>query len=814
MPDEGPNDPGLPSCPKCRGAVDGSSSFCPHCGTSLRLDAETLPCPAENLVAAPEAIRPAVPPVEGGVFAGKFRILDLLGRGGMGIVYLAEDVKLRRRIALKLLPPHLVRDAETRKRFLREAQAAAALDHPNICTVHEAGESDGQPYLAMALVDGQTLEQRIAGGPLPLGEALDVALQVAEALRAAHEQGIIHRDVKPANIMLTKNGPTKVMDFGLARFESGSDLTQACTVMGTAAYMSPEQAQGEQVDRRADLWALGCTLFAMLSGRSPFHREQAHAALYAIVHEDPPQLSALRPGLPADLDRILDTCLRKDPSRRYPDAGALIADLEGVKRREAAASPTSAERSLPSLAVLPFVDMSPLKDHDYFAEGLAEELINALAQLKGLHVVARTSAFAFRGQNKDVREIGSVLNVRAVVEGSVRVSGSRLRITAQLINVDDGYHLWSERFDREMADVFAIQEEISAAIVEKLKVNLLAWERTALGKRSTEDPEAYRLYLRGLHFVNRADAESIAKALDLFREAVEKDPGFALAHTGTAYAFMSLANMNFGQPAEMWAKAKVSVEKALALDDDRAEAHFLAAARAYWYDWDWDAAERSFGRALALNPGRAYTRGNYAFLCMSRGRFDESAREIRAAQDLDPVMPLFYAWGTGLLAAMGRPDDALEDFARALEIAPDFGLAYFHAGVAYIQKGLLDQAIETFEKSRELGVAADWVEGLIGMCHEAKGDRATALRSFENVRQMIERKDRGPLSFATIGLLAGRLGLLDEAFAFLDRAYAERDPIMPFIHLYAGFLVPSLHSDPRFRGLLLRMKAPGYSTAG
>jgi TolB-like protein/lipoprotein NlpI len=732
----------------------------------------------------------------------------------MGIVYLAEDVKLKRRIALKLLPPDLVRDTEARERFHREAQAAAALDHPNICTVHEVGESDGQPYLAMTLIEGRTLQERIAEGPLSLEEALEIAIQVAQALRSAHERGIVHRDVKPANVMLTEKGLAKVMDFGLARFASGPDFTKSCTVMGTPAYMSPEQARGERVDPRTDIWALGCTLFAMLSGQSPFHREQAHAALYAIVHEDPQPLSALRPGLPADLDRVLETCLRKEPGRRYPDAEALIVDLREVKRRGATAAPTSAERSLPSLAVLPFVDMSPLKDQDDFAEGLAEELINALAQLKGLHVVARTSAFAFKGMNKDVREIGRALNVRAVVEGSVRVSGSRLRVTAQLIDVDDGYHLWSERFDREMAEVFSIQDEISAAIVEKLAVNLLARERAALGRRSTEDPEAYRLYLRGLHFVNRTDAESIAKALDLFREAVEKDPGFALAHTSTAYAFMSLANLNLGQPAEMWAKAKVSVEKALALDDDRAEAHALAAARALWYDWDWDAAERSFGRALALNPGHAFTRGNYAFLCMSRGRFDESAREIRAAQDLDPVMPLLYAWGTGLLAAMGRPDDALEDFAWALEIAPDFGLAHFHAGMAYIRKGLLDKAIETIERSRELGVSADWAEGLIGICHAAKGDRAMALRSFEDVMQMIERKDRGPLSFTTIGLLAWRLGLLDEAFGFFDRAYAERDPIMPSIHVYVAFLAPSLRFDPRFRDLLVRMRAPGYTKAG
>lgn len=785
MLDRGANDPGLLSCPKCRAVTEGDSSFCPRCGTSLRLGTETIPSASETDTVSSKAVR------SGAVFAGKFHILDVLGRGGMGIVYRAEDVTLKRRIALKLLPPDFVRDAGARTRFLREAQAAAALDHPNICTVHEVGESDGQPYLAMALIQGRTLQEKITERPLTLDEALAVALQIAEALRAAHERGIVHRDVKPANVMITESGMAKIMDFGLARFDQGSDLTRPHTVVGTVAYMSPEQARGDRVDRRTDIWALGCTLFVMLSGRSPFHREQAQATLYAIVHEDPPRLSAVRPGLPADLDRILEMCLRKDPDERYPDAGALIADIEGVKRLQAKVSSPPEEWPIPSVAVLPFVDMSPQRDQEFFAEGLAEDLINALARVKRLRVVARTSAFAFKGINKDVREIGRALNVRAVVEGSVRVSGSRLRITAQLINVDDGYHLWSQRFDREMVDVFSIQDEISAAIVEKLEVNLLARERGALGRRPTKDPEAYRLYLMGRYFLNKVNAESIAKALEFFREAVEKDPGFAQAHSGAAYAFIFLANLNLGQPAEMWAKANASIEKALALDDDRAEAHLLAGMKAYWYDWDWDAAERSYGRALALNPGNAVARGNHAWFCMSRGRFDDAIQEIRVAQDLDPLNPLWLAWGTALLAAMGRPDDALEDFARTMEIAPDFGLAYFHAGMAYLRKGLPDKAIEIVVKVRELGLSPGWAETLLGMCHDARGDRAMALRSFESVLRMIDQEDRGALSFVSFGLLAGRLGRFDEAFEFLDRAYAERDPVMPSLHIYPVMVVPS-----------------------
>jgi len=434
-----------------------------------------------------------------------YNILEKIGEGGMGVVYKAEDTKLKRMVALKFLPLELTRDQEAKERFIREAQAAAALDHQNICTIYEVDEYEGQTFIAMAHIEGQSLKEKIAGGPIKIDEAMNIATQVAEGLRVAHERGIIHRDIKPANIMLTEKGQAKIMDFGLAKLELGADLTKTATIMGTVAYMSPEQARGEKVDHRTDIWSLGCVIFEMLSGRPPFKSGYDQAVLYSILHEDPQPIASLRSDIPHGIEKILHKCFQKDPRDRYKDAGSLIEELKTIDLRELAVFPSvSPKKDQPSsVAVLPFVDMSPQKDQEYFCDGIAEELINALTHIKDLRVVARTSAFALKSKNLDVREIGKILNVNTVLEGSIRKAGNRLRITAQLINVEDGFHIWSEKFDREMEDIFAIQDEISLAIVDSLKVKLLAGEKTALQKRHTDDPEAYNLYLKGLYFFPR-----------------------------------------------------------------------------------------------------------------------------------------------------------------------------------------------------------------------------------------------------------------------------------------------------------------------
>lgn len=392
-----------------------------------------------------------------------YKIIEKIGEGGMGVVYKAEDTKLKRTAALKFLRPDLTRDTEAKERFIQEAQAAAALDHPNICTVYEIDETEGHTCIAMAYVEGRSLKEKMAAGPFEWDEALGVISQVAEGLRAAHKKGITHRDIKPANIMLTEEGLAKIMDFGLAKLSWGADLTKTATVMGTVAYMSPEQARGEKVDQRTDLWSLGCVLYEMLAGQRPFRDVHDQATIYSILNEEPEPISRFRKDLPADAEKILEMCLRKDPQDRYGDMEALLSDLKPAARMDKTQTMRSLPRQEepPSVAVLPFVNMSADPEQDYFCDGLAEELINSLTKLKDIRVVARTSAFVFKGKAIDVREIGRKLNVEKVLEGSVRKSGNKLRITAQLINVADGYHLWSEKFDREMEDIFAIQDEIS-----------------------------------------------------------------------------------------------------------------------------------------------------------------------------------------------------------------------------------------------------------------------------------------------------------------------------------------------------------------
>ena len=785
-------------CPSCHSENPETSRYCGNCSVSLSPE----PKDRISVIKTIEAPFHSLP--KGSLFANKYRIGGEIGRGGMGVVFKAEDTKLKRPVALKLLPFELLYSPEAKERFIREAQAAAALDHPNICTVYEVEEQDGQAYIAMAYIDGKSLKARIAQGPLKVDEALEIAVQVAEGLEEAHRKGIVHRDIKPANIMLTAKSQAKILDFGLARLESAGDLTRTAMVMGTVAYMSPEQAQGHKVDHRTDIWSFGCTLYEMLAGRSPFQGGHEQAVFQAIIHGDPQPITALRGDIPAGLEQILDRCLKKNPLDRYPDAGSLIEDLKTVDLRDILTSPSlSPYKNAPSIAVLPFTDMSAEKDQDYFGEGIAEELINALAHIQELRVVARTSAFAIKGMNLDIREIGRMLNVKAVLEGSIRKAGNRLRITAQLINVEDGFHLWSERFDREMVDIFAIQDEISLAIVEHLKVSLRLGEKTALKKRSTDDPEAYNLYLKGLYFYARPSPDSLSKALNSFQAAIDKDPNFALAYAGMAGVFAGLGNLNLAPPAEMWPKAKAALQKALSLDNNLAEAHAGAAALAFFYEWDWDAAGRSFDRVLSLNPGDAMSHGQRGWFCLNRRRFDEAIREIKQALELDPLMPLYYVWSVGLHVAVGRPDEALQVFAKAMEIDPNSGLAYFHAGTAYARKGLLDEALDTFEKGKRLVVFPGWAEANLGLIYLKKGNREKAARILD---EMIEGRNKINVSATNIAWLAGALGKLDLAFEFLDKAYEERDTLMAFIHIYTEWLCPAISADPRFKDVLIKMK--------
>jgi eukaryotic-like serine/threonine-protein kinase len=775
------------NCPSCHCDLPGDSRACPGCGWSLSDEGSTIPGPSH----------------EPGLFAGRYRRLRELGRGGMGVVWLAEDVRLKRLVALKFLSADLAADAPARTRFLREAQAAASLDSPHVCTVYEADESGGHAYIAMAFIEGRSLRDRLAEGPLPIDDALAIARQIAEGIAEAHRRGVVHRDIKPANIMLARDAVAKVTDFGLARIQGSGESTKTAGIVGTLAYMSPEQAQGLRTDARTDVWSLGCVFYEMLAGRAPFSSGAGQVDLHALLHGAPRAIGECRPDAPPQLVEIIMRCLQKHPPQRYPDAGALLGDLQAVRAgAEAAAGAGPPLRDLPSIAVLPFADMSPDRSQGYFAEGIAEELIHALARIRGLRVVARTSAFALRDKGLDVREIGRVLDVGAVLEGSVRAAGNKLRITAQLINVSDGFHLWSERYDRDAGDIFAIQDEVSLAIVEQMDVTLHVGEREAMQKRTTVDHEAYNLYLKGLYLVARPRPDTLNTALRFFQEALNRDPGFAKAYAGIANVHGMLGNFNFAPPNEAWPKAKAAVAQALAIDPNLAEAHAIAAVAAFWYDWDWLAAEASFSRILSLNPGDAFTRGAYAWFLLSRRRFDECLREIEVCLRLDPLLPLFYGWSVGLHAAVGKLDEALRVFAKAVELDPTFGLPYFHAAVAYLRLGKFDDAVRTLETGSRLAASPGWGEGVLAFIAMRRGNADGARRIVE---QMVEQRRRTNVSPVGIAWAFGTLGRADEAIAWLERGIEEHDTLVGFLHIYTPWFAPALAHDPRFAAILERL---------
>ncbi len=566
-----------------------------------------------------------------------------------------------------------------------------------------------------------------------------------------------------------------------------------------SSFPSPEQARGKAVDQRSDIWSLGCVIYEMLAGRSPFRGDHGLAVLHAVVHDEPPSVTTARERVPAHLARVVHTCLQKDPARRYARMDDLLADLTSAQeRRDAAATP--------SIAVLPFVDMSAGKDQEYFGDGIAEELINGLAHIKDLRVVARTSAFAFKGQTLDVREIGRRLNVRTVLEGSIRKSGNRLRITAQLIDVEEGYHLWSEKFDRSLEDIFEIQDEVAAAVVENLRVRLLTREKAAIEKRHTNDPEAYALYLRGHYFYARPSAENLERAIACYQQAVERDPRFAPAYIGIAGTYASLAIFALSPPRDTWLKAREFLERAVAIDSEISEAYVLAGTWAMYYDRDWDAADRSFRRALALNPGNALGHATYAWFCAFMGRFDEAVAGIRRAMDLDPLMPMFGAFCVGILAEARRFDEAIAEFRKAIELDPQCGLAHFHVGTAYFGKRLWDKARAAFERSLELTMFAGWAEGMLGLVFVEQGRRDAAEQMLQT---MLDKRQQAYVSPACIALLCWKLGNIDQALEYFDVALEERDTLVPLLNIYP--FLDDLHGEPRFQAFLARLRFPALT---
>jgi serine/threonine protein kinase/Flp pilus assembly protein TadD len=735
-----------------------------------------------------------------------YRVIEKLGEGGMGVVYKAEDTRLGRTVALKFLPASLTSDADAKERFVREAQAASGLDHPNICTIHEIDETEtGQMFICMSCYEGEVLKSRIARGQLPIDEAVGIADRIARGLGKAHSRGIVHRDIKPANVFITEDGEVKLLDFGLAKLADQTGVTKIGTTVGTVTYLSPEQARGQEVDHRTDIWSLGVVLYEMLAGRPPFQSTNEQALIYAILNEEPPRLGDLRSETPRELAQVVERAMSKDPSFRYEDAESFLADLRAAAEslrpqpeRRARAVP-----SLPSIAVLPFVDMSPEGDQEYFCDGMAEELINALSGVERLQVASRTSAFQFKGTGHDVRAVGRQLGVGTVLEGSVRKAGNRLRITSQLVNVADGYHLWSEKYDRDADDVFAIQDEISLAIVDKLRVRLLGDEKTRLVKRHTDDQEAYGLYLRGRYYWNRRYEGGLRKAITHFRQAIERDPDYALPYVGTADAFHIMGYYGFLSPAEAFPQAKAAAMKALEIDDSLGEAHAALGWISTFYDWNWDAAERQFVRALELSPRYATAHEWYSLHLAAVGRSDDAIAEVRRAQALEPVSLIVNAAAGAVLYLSRRHEEATDQLRRTLDMDPSFILPRVWAGDNYMCRGMYDEAIGDLKIAVDAAPDMTYALGSLGCAYALAGetDEARAVLNRFDELARVRYVSSVHRALPHIGL-----GESDRAIESFGNGLAEHDPLAPWIKV-APVLDP-LRGHPGFKALVERMRFP------
>lgn len=736
---------------------------------------------------------------EGSDFQKRYEIDRQIGAGGMAQVFLARDRKHDRSVAIKTLRPELG-SGIGKARFLREIMFAARLSHPHILPLFDSGESDGILFFVMPFVDGPSLRIRILEeGSIPLTEALDIARSVASALDYAHRQEVIHRDIKPENIMI-HDGVAMVTDFGISKIlnaEGGENLTLAGVMVGTPAYMSPEQIAGdEHLDGRTDIYSLACVLYEMLAGESPFGGPTPESALSARLVERPPDVTELVRSTPPSVARAIQKALAPDRDERFATA-AEFRDALGSPHvlRVSDAAPV---HSGPSIAVLPFANMSTDPENEFFSDGISDEIINALTQLKHLHVATRTSSFSFKNKNVDIGEVGAALNVATVLEGSVRRAGSRVRIAAQLINVADGYHIWSERYDRELDDVFAIQDEIATTIANRLEVALTGTNDDPIVKRPTDDVEAYQLYLKGRHLWNRRTKEGLEQSLTYFNRAIEHDPGYALAYAGLADTYLLLRSYFYYPRDEAKAHAKEAAQKALELDDQLAEAH-TSLGQVYRLEMNWALEEQEYKRAIELNPKYPTAHQWYAVLLGILGRLDEALTEIRLAEELDPLSHAISTTVGLILYGCRRYEEAARQLQRAIELEPNFLSAHALLTSAYAAMGMVEEAqaeLDTLVKIRG--------DHPYRAVHEAEilgrlGRRDEALKKLEEIG---DKADDG-----FVGLAYASLGEADRAFAAIARALESGDWMM-LATIKADPAFDPIRSDPRFEEVLRAMNLP------
>jgi len=829
-------------CPKCHAENRENSRFCSYCATPLNAPDAAQASFTKTLVTPFQVVS------KDSLISGKYKIIDEVGAGGMGIVYKAEDLKLKRCVALKFLPSHLMDSPELKERFLIEAQAAAALSHPNICVIHEVGESEERPYIAMEYVEGQSLKAKVKKEPLKVEEATDIVIQVANGLGEAHKKGIIHRDIKSANIMVTAKGQAKIMDFGLAKLQGGSSLTKSQTTLGTVAYMSPEQARGKGVDSRTDIWSLGVVLYEMLSGKLPFQGEHDQSVIYAILHEEPESLKKARPDAAPEMEQIIGQALAKNAADRYKTMEEFREDMEAVaeglkplkaKRRRVKrilgirtsyvysalvillalilglnvgglrnrllgrAAPAPAIR----LAVLPFENLSGDPQQEYFSDGMTQEMIAQLGRLhpESLSVIARSSVLRYKKTNTPIDQVGRELNVGYVLEGSVQREGTRVRITAELIKVQDQSQLWSDSIEREMSGILALQNEVSQKVAGALALKLLPAEQARLANARTVNPEAYEAYLKGLEHCYKFTPTEIDRAQQYFELALKKDTNYALAYGGISFVWLSRQQFGIVPPSEATPKAKQAAMKALALDDTIAEAHYALANIMAWGDWDWAGAEKEFKRAIELNPNFPDARAYYSHLLNALERPDEAMEQIRRVLELDPYNSTFQDLAAADYLFVRRYDDAIALAQAVLRTVPDDPLAHMLLEYTYFAKDMDKEALAEMKAfwNGPLGNNSE-ISDALDRGYAEGGFKGAMSRAAEVDAKLfaLGKVNQAPTDIAFLYICAGDK---DHALEWLEKGFELHDPGM----VYAGFPIwDNIRPDPRFQSILRRMNLP------
>ncbi len=828
-------------CPKCKAENPDTVKFCGECGTQLTPAKET-PIPTQTLEAAKEEL------TTGSTFAGRYQIIEELGKGGMGKVYKVLDKEVKAKIALKLIKPEIASDKKTIERFRNELKTARDISHKNICRMYDLNKEEGSYYITMEYVSGEDLKSFIRRARrLDIGTAITIAKQVCDGLAEAHRLGVLHRDLKPSNIMIDKEGNVRIMDFGIARSLESKGITGAGVMIGTPEYMSPEQVEGKDTDQRSDIYSLGIILYEMTLGQLPFEADTPFAVGVKHKNEMPKSPKEYNAQVSDDLNHLILKCLEKDKENRYQSAGELKSELENIEkgipttdraipRRK---SPTSKEITVTfglkrllvpaviiialaiiaviiwqfqpkkeaappeqaklSIAVLPFEDLSPQKDQEVLCLGMTDDIISKLSSLPGWKVMNRTSIMQYKDSNKDIKVIGQELDVANILLGSIRQQEDDIRVIAQLVNADDRFQIWTDTYDRKLEKIFDIQSEIAEQIVNALAVNLSAEDSEKLKKKTTENIEAYRLYLQGRRLWDSREEGNLYKALEYFEKALEEDPTYAKAYTGIADTYNVLPMFSSVLLEEAYEKSKEAVLKALEIDDTLAEVH-TSMASIKELEFDWEGAQREYKRAIELNPGYATAHHWYAYNLVCRGEFDESLAEMRKAQELDPLSIVINNWLGDPLYFSRRYEDALEQYKKNVELFPDNAMAHSNLGETYAAIGKYEEAIVELEKAVALAESVQDYKAKLGYVYAKSGRRDDAKKIIYELEEQINQKYVSPYLIASI---YSALNKGDLAFQWLEKANESRDVYILFLKVDP--VLDNIRSDPRFETMLKKI---------